>query len=218
MNCDPLARWYRWLEYAGFGRALERRRREFLPRLVHARKVLVLGEGDGRFLALLLRGSQTAEVDYVDGSAGMLALSRQRAVTAGNGGSGAARRTRFHHDDALRWLQGRPPGGYDAICTHFFLDCFTPAQLEPLIGEVARHSTEDACWIVSEFRYPEGGLARWGGRALITGLYGFFRVFTGLEVDTLPEHGRLIEQAGFRCARQVVAHGGILESQLWERR
>ena len=218
MNCDSLARWYRWLEYAGFGQALERRRREFLPRLIQARKVLVLGEGDGRFLAALLRSNRTVAVDYIDSSAEMLVLARRRARAAENLEDGAVPpRARFHHEDALRWLQGRRPGGYDAVCAHFFLDCFTTEQLKPLVGEVARHAAGNACWIVSEFRYPDRGLARWCGYALITALYGFFRVFTGLEAQRLPEHGPILEAAGFRRVRQVTAHGGTLESQLWER-
>ena len=217
MNCDLLARWYRWLEYAGFGRALERRRLEFLPRLVHARKVLVLGEGDGRFLAALLRVNRTAEVDYVDGSGGMLDLARRRAQVAEGMGTGEIPRVRFHRGDAAAWLGARTPGGYDAICTHFFLDCFTQDQLEPLVHGIARHASAPACWIVSEFRYPDTGSARFWGRVFIRMLYGFFRVSTGLRVRRLPEHERSIAAAGFRRTQQVVAARGILTSELWER-
>ena len=43
MNCDRIARWYRWFEYAGFGRGLERRRQAFLNDIADARRVLALG-------------------------------------------------------------------------------------------------------------------------------------------------------------------------------
>ena len=94
MNCDRLARWYRWLEYLGWGRGLERRREQFLPETSDARHVLMLGEGDGRFLAAFLRANPHAEVDYVDLSVGMLALAEKRAGAAATG------RVRFHHADA----------------------------------------------------------------------------------------------------------------------
>ena len=216
MNCDPLARWYRWLEYAGFGRALERRRLEFLPRLVHARKILVLGEGDGRFLAALLRINRTAEVDYVDDSGEMLALARRRAQIAEGTATGEISRVRFHRGDAAAWLGAWTPGGYDAICTHFFLDCFAQDQLESLVRGIARHAAVPACWIVSEFRYPDTGPARFWGRVFIRMLYEFFQVSTGLRVRRLPEHGRAIEAAGFHRVRRVIAGLGILESELWE--
>src|ERR1019366_5450931 len=54
VNCDRIAGCYRWLEYAGFGRALEHRREAFLSEVAEARRVLVLGDGDGRALAALL--------------------------------------------------------------------------------------------------------------------------------------------------------------------
>ncbi len=55
MNCDLIAPHYWWIERLGMGRALERRRTCFLPELEQARRALVLGDGDGRFLRELLR-------------------------------------------------------------------------------------------------------------------------------------------------------------------
>ena len=80
MNCDRIARWYRWIEYAGFGRTLERRRQAFLSDLADARRVLALGDGDGRALAPLLAAAPYARVDYIDVSARMLELARHAPV------------------------------------------------------------------------------------------------------------------------------------------
>jgi len=44
VNCDRIARWYRWIEYAGFGRALERRRKAFLTDIADARRGLTVLE------------------------------------------------------------------------------------------------------------------------------------------------------------------------------
>ena len=52
---DKLARPYRWLEYLAFGRALEGCRLDLLPWLGGARRVLTIGEGEGRFVAELVR-------------------------------------------------------------------------------------------------------------------------------------------------------------------
>ena len=79
MNCDRIARWYRWIEYAGFGRALEQRREAFLKDVSDARRILALGDGDGRALAALLEAAPHACVDYIDVSARMLELARARA-------------------------------------------------------------------------------------------------------------------------------------------
>lgn len=96
MNADPLAASYRWLEYAAFGRALERCRFEFLQRAVAARRILILGEGDGRFLARLVECHPHAEIVIVDSSARMLDLARRRLPAS------AQARVEFQHLDA-RW-------------------------------------------------------------------------------------------------------------------
>ena len=209
MNCDPLARWYRWLEYAGFGRALERRRTALLAAMTTARQVLVLGDGDGRFLSAFLRANRHAEVDAVDNSAAMLALARQ-----GVSGTDTAR-VRFHHADAARW---QPPAvSYDLIVTHFFLDCFTDRELRPLVARLATFAAPGARWAVSEFRQPAGGAAAWHARAWIAGLYAFFRIVTGLRARRLPDHAAALSAAGFRLDHETVARFGLLASELWRR-
>ena len=209
MNCDPLARWYRWLEYAGFGRALEQTRFALLATTITARRVLVLGDGDGRFLTAFLKANPQAEVDCVDSSAKMLALAQQRVEGKD------ARRVRFHHADAAGW---QPPAvSYDLIVTHFFLDCFTDGELHPLVTRLAAFTAPGARWIVSEFRQPPDGLAAWHAFLWITGLYAFFRLATGLRARRLPNHASALAASGFRLERETVTRFGLLTSQAWRR-
>lgn len=208
MNCDPLARWYRWLEYAGFGRALERRRTAFLDTMTTARRVLMLGDGDGRFLAAFARVNTHAEVDCVDNSPQMLVLARRRI-------GGDATRVRFHLADAAGW---HPPAvGYDLIVTHFFLDCFADGELRPLIARLSVLTAPGARWVVSEFRQPTNGLAAWHARMWVAGLYAFFRIMTGLRVRRLPDHAAALAAGGFRLDHEETARFGLLTSQLWRR-
>ena len=111
MNCDRIARWYRWLEYAGFGRALERRREAFLNDLADVRRRR-WEMGTGRALAALVAAAPEARIDYVDVSKRMLQLARARAGTE---------RVKYIRDDALS--APLREAEYDLIVTHFFLDC-----------------------------------------------------------------------------------------------
>ncbi len=208
MNCDPIARWYRWLEYAGMGRSLERRREEYLDEVATARRVLILGEGDGRFLRAFLEVNAAAVVDCVDASGRMLAIAEARV----DGKS----RVEFHHADARAWM---PPTGarYDLVVSHFFLDCFTGDELAEMIPRFAGYATPDARWIVSEFRQPSNGWRGWRARVWIGGLYGLFGWATGLRVRRLPEYRSHLARAGFRLARETVANAGMLVSELWAR-
>src|SRR5690349_9297576 len=138
MNCDLIAPHYWWIERLGMGRTLERRRRWFLPELGNARRALVLGDGDGRFLRELLRKNSAVRADYVDLSRRMLELARKNA---------GADRVTYRHADAL--TLDLPRHEYDLIATHFFFDCFGPRELETLIERVANAARPGAQWIVS---------------------------------------------------------------------
>jgi ubiquinone/menaquinone biosynthesis C-methylase UbiE len=199
MNCDRLARAYRWLEYLAFGRALERRRFRFLADAAGARRALILGDGDGRFLARFAAASQ-ASIDYVDVSAHMLDLARNRAGT---------RRIAYRHADAL--TLSLAPATYDLIATHFFLDCFNKRDLERLVERAARAAQPGALWLVSEFRQPS-----WAA-PLLTALYLFFRATTGLATRRLTDHRPLLVKHGFRLKREETARLGLLASELWVR-
>lgn len=199
MNCDPIARWYRWLEYAGFGRALERRRLAFLKDAADAKRGLVLGEGDGRFLVRLLEQNRWASIDYVDLSAGMLELARARA---------GSDRVTYHRADAL--TIPLPAVEYDLVCTHFFLDCLDGGDLKRMIARIADSCAPRARWIVSEFREP-----RVWARAIVSGLYFFFRWTTGLRTRELVDHRPLLAHAGFELTRCQEARFGLLVSELW---
>jgi ubiquinone/menaquinone biosynthesis C-methylase UbiE len=200
MNADRIARLYRWIEYATFGNALQQRRMAFLAEVAHARRVLVLGDGDGRFLEKLAEHNPQAHFDYVDLSGHMLALARARAGTE---------RVTYHQADALEIAL--PERGYDLIVTHFFLDCFDEAAATRLVERVTRAACPNARWLVSEFRRT------WWSPPILAGLYLFFRITTGLKTRRLIDHHPLLAGRGFRIARAQSAWCGLLASELWAR-
>jgi SAM-dependent methyltransferase len=195
MNCDRIARCYRWFEYAGFGRALERRRGAFLNNVAEARRVLALGDGDGRALLALLAATPHACIDYIDVSARMLELARARA---------GPEHVNYRCEDAR--VARLPAAEYDLIITHFFLDCFNETELEPLIARLADAATPRARWLISEFR---------GNGWLVRALYVFFRIATGLRTRRLVDHHPLLKRHGFRLERREDAWHGRLASELW---
>ena len=222
VNFDRLARPYRWLEYLSFGRALERCRFALLPELAStgerptAARVLLYGDGDGRFLQRLLTAYPALEVDAVDSSAAMLRTAAARLTPA------ARARVRFHHQDALRFTP--PPGagtrgdaGYDLVITHFFLDCFNDNELHRLLDRVEPHLAPDVRWLVSEFAIPSRPLPALAARALIRLLYIAFRILTGLRANHLPGYASVLAKHGFVLTRRKTLLDGLLQSELWLR-
>jgi tRNA (cmo5U34)-methyltransferase len=190
LNCDLLARCYRWLEYAAFGGALRSRREAFLFELGNPQKVLVLGDGDGRFLQVFTALYPEAQVDAVDSSERMIELASARVSSA-----------TFHLADAREFVFEQE---YELAVAHFFFDCFEERELAAMLARVRTKG-----WLVSEFRNT-----RWSWPVL-RGLYFFFRLTTGLRVTSLPDHRAALERLGFRVEREEVTQGGLLVSEMW---
>jgi ubiquinone/menaquinone biosynthesis C-methylase UbiE len=206
VNCDPIARVYRWFEYAAFGRELERRRFRFLAETRDARRALVLGDGDGRFLARLLGNAPDVRVELVDSSKVMLDLARYRAGSP---------RVTYHHSDA-RTL-ALPRSQFDLIVTHFFLDCFDEDDLRRLVHGVSGAAQPGAMWVISEFRQPASGWrAAWAWLWLRV-LYFFFGVATGLKVRRLTDHRPLLDACGFQLEQVEEVWFGLLASEVWRK-
>lgn len=210
MNTDRIAKPYCWLEYAAFGRALERRRRAFLGRLGACRRALLVGEGDGRFAARLAGENAEARVEVVELSGRMIALARARLP------AGAEARVRFRQED-IRDMDWRRES-LDLVVTHFFLDCLTASEAAALIARLSGALETGGLWVVSEFQLPAGGrLRRIYAAAWLSTLYGFFGVTTGLRVARLPDYGGLLRGAGLALVEEQEAHFGLLVSQLWKK-
>ncbi len=205
-NFNRLARAYRWMELASFGPWLVRCRYAFLEDLRSCRTALVLGDGDGRFTARLLRENPTVLIDALDASPAMLrALLRNAGPHSG--------RVRTHLADARLW---EPPAArYDLIATHFFLDCLTTGEVAALAARLRSSVLPSALWVVSEFAVPEGWFGWLVARPLIASLYLAFRLLTGLRIHRLPNHRQALAQAGFTLAHERHRLGGLLVSELW---
>ena len=75
MSFELLAPHYRWLEWVLAGNTLQRCRTAWLDRVASAPAVLLLGEGNGRFLAECRRRLPQARITCVDASGRMLRLA-----------------------------------------------------------------------------------------------------------------------------------------------
>jgi SAM-dependent methyltransferase len=206
---NRLARLYRWMEFFSFGPWLALTRRTFLGRLPHVRRALVLGDGDGRFTAGLLRANRNVHVDAVDASAAML------QALIGRAGSHADR-VRICQADVRAW---QPPAAgaqpYDLIATHFFLDCLTTEEIQLLTASLRDAVSPSALWVVSEFAIPPGWRGRLFARPVVACLYFSFRLLTGLTVGKLPHHALTLRQAGFTLLDRRSRLGGLLVADLW---
>jgi SAM-dependent methyltransferase len=204
---DLIARPYRWLEYLTLGRALERCRLHYLPNLLQQKQALLLGDGDGRFLAQLLACNPHIHADAIDTSATMLRLLRQRSESI------APTRLQTHQTSALTFPVNAK--SYDLVVTHFFLDCLTQPELESLIARITPDLAPGALWLISDFRIPSGPM-RLPAKFIVRALYLAFRVLTGLRTTQLPDHTTSLTQAGLTRIAHQHHLAGLLFTELWQ--
>lgn len=212
MSFDALALWYRTLEWVAFGDDLQRCRVACLGDIAAPQRVLIAGEGNGRFLCELLRLHPEVEVDCLDASAHMLRLARKRIEREL---PGRAESVRFLHQDITLWIP--PEHHYDLLVTHFLLDCFPEALLTSIIGKLARAATDDAKWLLADFCIPPNGMARLRARAWLAAMYLFFRVTARIPASELIDSTPFLRAEGFELARQQLFRKGMLKSERWRR-
>lgn len=210
MNCDAIAPLYWFFEYLAFGGRLQRHRLLFLRAAEGRKSALVLGDGDGRFSKELIKSYPNMALDSIDSSPRMLELARERIEASAHNASGV----RLICGDALR--QSFPQASYDLIATHFFLDCFTAAEVESLIEKLSTHAVPGTVWLITEFHKPSDFWRGLHAGLWLRVMYFFFHIFTRLEVRQLPGHRGILRRHGLQLLAEEASMGNLVCSELWK--
>lgn len=205
---NRLAPYYASLERLAFGSALARARTALLDDLPVLENVLILGEGDGRFLHTFLQKQPDCRVTCVEQSNQMVRRARGRLEPA------QAERVTFLVQDALTFTP--EASAYDAIITLFFLDCFTEETLSYLIPKLRNGLRLGGVWYYADFQVPERGWHRVRGRLLLEAMHLFFRLTTGLEPRQLADPRPLFRESSLVLKRRCDLNFDLLTAQLYE--
>jgi ubiquinone/menaquinone biosynthesis C-methylase UbiE len=206
MSFDRLAPFYRAMEMITAGGKLQRCRMRFVGEIPTPRRILLAGEGHGRFLPECVRRFPSAQILVIDSSKRMLDIARRKVPSD---------HVEFLHGD-LRDCVG-PAGAFDLIVTHFVLDCFDAKDLAALVQKLATMGTPQADWLIADFEIPEKGPARWRSRVIVTLLYRFFQLATRLKANALVPPGPHLAAAGFERLQRESSDWGLLKSEWWRR-
>jgi ubiquinone/menaquinone biosynthesis C-methylase UbiE len=210
MSFDQLAPHYRLMEYILAGDKLQRCRTAFIDRIRSHKDILILGPGAGRFLVKLAAANTTGRITCLDSSSGMLQSTRELLLGKGL----FSDRIELLHQDVLQWIP--PRTRFDAIVAHFFLDCFTSAQLEDIVNRVSASAQSDALWLIADFNEPASGFSKWRARAILWTMYRFFRLITRLPADHLVSPDLLLRMKGFELRERRLADWNLLHTDLWQ--
>jgi ubiquinone/menaquinone biosynthesis C-methylase UbiE len=207
---DRVASSYAWLERLVFGRRLQACRTACIDALANARTVLILGEGDGRFLAELVRRYPDVHVTVVDASPRMVERARARLANAR-----ASAEVRFVVGDALTLTL--PDARYDAVVCNFFLDCFDPAELSRALDRIDTWLAPGGVVLLGEFVPTPRATGRVCHALLSPTMHAFFRATAGITAKRLQDIPAALSGRGLDCRRRVERLGGYLQSSVWMR-
>lgn len=205
-NFDPVARWYSLLEMVAFGGALQRCRTALMDEVKTAKRVLIVGEGNGRFLEAFLQSNPVAKITVIDASQRMIKLARDRVKDSP--------RVFFVHGSLLDPAIAVPP--VDLVVTDFFLDCFNEAELEVAVKRLRGALENGGRWLWSDFAIPESGFMKLWSRTVVTLLYDFFRLATGISARRLIDPRPRFAQLKMTLVARRVLSGGLLASALYK--
>ena len=209
MSFDWLAPYYRLMESVLAGGKLQRCRLAWLPEARSAKRALLAGEGHGRFLAECATQMPQTHFTCLDASRAMLAQAQRAWREAG----GRPEKVSFVHATLPEWSP--PEASFDLIVTHFFLDCFPPAELASVIATLTRAARPDAVWLVADFRVPHSGWVRLRAKLILASAYVFFKVATGLPASRLTPPDDLLLRHGFRLLGRRISEWGLLHADQW---
>lgn len=201
---DLVAPFYPRLEHLVFGTHLDEARQTFLSAILSAKQVLLVGEGNGRFLKLLNTRKFAGRITVVEKSSMMIRLAKSQVGPLGK--------------LDLEFVQGDFRGcqlgkGFDCVVTHFFLDLFNPPTQLAIIEKFARLSAETATWINVDFVPARS----WRGRTLMWCQYRFFRTVSRIEAKSCSDEMPAALQSGWSLKEVVPYLDGLVVARRYQK-
>jgi len=144
-------------------------------------RVLFAGGGSGREALLAAKGG--ARVTVLDLSPAMLGRARRRFQAAGVP-------VELVLGDVL---EHGPPGLYDAVVAHFFLNVFPEPAMREALGHLARLARPGGRVLIADFAPARGRLLP---RVYFGLAVRAFRLLAGNPVHRLYDYGALLPEAG----------------------
>jgi SAM-dependent methyltransferase len=192
------------MERVVFGSALSRSRRLFAPRIAEGSNILLIGEGNGRFLLEMMKQTSSSTFTVVDSSARMLELAARRVATIDR-----CPRIKWIHADIFEWES--PVVRYDRVVTHFFLDLFPPDRIRRIGEKISCLAMEDTLWIDVDF---DSERLRLRQKLLMWAQYRFFRITAGIEAPRLFDPLPRLRQAGWDIVERRTLESGCIAAHL----
>ena len=209
MSFDRVANYYAWMEKIIFGNDLEKIRNVHLKLIDDEESILLLGDGDGRFLKKISETGADGLIVSLDSSSKMIELSRKRLQNTDLEVQYFCQKIKNFE----KFESFKP----DLIFAHFFLDCFTEDEVILIIDLLSQWSTKTTKIVVSDFFITKTNSISGTYQKLLTQtMISFFRVFCGISAKKLPNIPKIMNSKGWNCISHKSLRNSFINSWVWQ--
>ncbi|KAA3650570.1 MAG: methyltransferase [Bacteroidetes bacterium] len=181
---NAIAPIYTFLSKLVFFGCIQKSQEEFLSLLPVKGKVLFMGGGGGNTLKIITQKYPLLHIDYIDQSEKMISLSRKRLINEPN-----------HHVNFIVGNENNiPDTNYDVIMTFFYLDLFSPKNLDLIHKTLNNTLSVNGLWLISDFNQAK----KWWQKAIELMMFSFLKITTGIESNSISAIRESYFEPGFR--------------------
>jgi SAM-dependent methyltransferase len=195
---DLLARYYDRLTKLIFGRSLHNAQLLYLNEIPPHSRVLVIGGGTGRWLIDDVLRKADLQFTYIDISPEMVTLAKIH---------GAGLNVQFITGTPALLHGGE---GFDAVILFCFLDLLDDGDLNDMIRKITTSLKQKGIMLVTDFEKQA-----WWHALLLTAMYGFFFLLTGLKRISLPPWRQALVNHGYTELKHQTFYSRFIRTSVW---
>jgi ubiquinone/menaquinone biosynthesis C-methylase UbiE len=202
-NYDNTTWFYERLSKLVFGQAQVKAQTYFLGQVPAISQVLIIGGGTGQILERLARLHPAGlHITYVEISAKMMALSRQRDVGSNQVSYITASIEEISFTDT-----------FDVVITAFLFDNFSEEDLAATFPLINARVKPGGLWLNTDFQLT-GPLWQ---KVMLKGMYTFFKLMGAVEVTWLPDTRRMFRLHGYQIYGEKTFYGNFIWAAVYRK-
>lgn len=201
-NYDNASWFYERLSKLVFGQAQVKAQEYFLNQIKPNSHILIIGGGTGQILESLTRLYPSyLHITYVEISAKMMALSRQRNT--------GQNEVTYITEDIAHVTFNHP---FDVVITAFLFDNFSDEGLANIFPLIHQQLKTGGLWLNTDFQLT-GPLWQ---KVMLKGMYVFFKLLKAVEVTSLPHVKQLFKLYAYRLSNEKTFYGSFIVSTVYK--
>ncbi len=207
-NYDTIAPIYDRLATLVFGSSIYKAKLNFLHCLPQGGNILIIGGGSGQTIQPILRHTNNTTIYFIEKSRVMIENARKNIPT--------------NLTERVKFINGTEKSipdqaFFNAIITNFFLDQFTPHQLDGLISELHKKLLPRGQWLYVDFVLSKNNVHYWWQAQLVWLMHLFFKIVTDLENDKLVDISPYLIRQQLVLRKEKQFYSGLISARVYEK-